>query len=334
MVVHVAQVHKENIKRVPNSLPGRDNPDIEVFGTLGIPEKDKEDYEWRMREKLGEPIAKRPRIPDNANANGAIGSADVSAEQLRWQLEQHRLSMQQQQQQRPDFGYGPPPPMHMPNGSTFPPYPRPPGTARPPGAFGPPVPPRPASQFGPGPGFSRPPPLPPFAGYPRPPGYPPFAPPGGLPPGRPSPPLNMSLTMPPPLHSATSEPGGFVRPPPPRPQIPPPVPPPSSMQMPVPQQASPQQPPPPHIQSRPPMQPQAQPQPQQSQGETIITGKPRVSAPNALAEGDSVSAPVDQIKPKVSRARITRLIYNDTSISVEERRARLPQYAPTTLSDS
>ncbi|KAJ2791270.1 hypothetical protein H4R20_006888, partial [Coemansia guatemalensis] len=281
MVVHVAQVHKENIKRVPNAMPGRDNPDIEVFGSLGIPEDDKEDYEWRMREKLGEPVAKRPRIPDHANAKGAVGTADVSAEQLRWQLEQHRLSMQQHQHQRPDFGYGqpplpPPPPMHLANGGTFPPFPRPPATAGPPGPAGPPMPHRPPGQFGGGPGFSRPPPLPPFMGYPRPPAYPPFAPPGGsFPPGRPSPPPSMPRPMPPPLHSTTSEPGGFARPPPPRPQMPPPVPPPASMQMPAPQQASPQQPPPPQIQSQAPMQPQVQPQhsqqSQQLQGETIIT---------------------------------------------------------------
>ncbi|KAJ2078138.1 hypothetical protein H4R24_004692 [Coemansia sp. RSA 988] len=327
MVVHVAQVHKENIKRVPNSLPGRDSPDIEVFGSLGIPEDDKEDYEWRMREKLGEPVAKRPRVPDHANAKASAGSEDVSAEQLRWQLEQHRLSMQQQQQQhqRPDFGYRqpplpPPPPMHLANGGTFPPYPRPPATAGPPGTVGPPVPPLPPSQFGAGPGFSRPPPLPPFMGYTRPPAYPPFAlPGGGLPPRRLSPPHSMPRPMPPPPHSTTSEPGGFARPPPPRPQMPPPVPRPASMQMPMPQQASPQQPLSSHIQLQAPMQSQAQLQ--KPQGESIITGKPRVSAPNAPAEGDSVPVPVDQIKPKTTKARITRLIYSDTNISVVSTKA-------------
>ncbi|KAJ2789230.1 Protein SUPPRESSOR OF FRI 4, partial [Coemansia helicoidea] len=61
MVIHVAQVHKENVKRVPNALAGRDNPEIEVFGSLGIPEDDAEDYERRMRELLGEPMPKRTR---------------------------------------------------------------------------------------------------------------------------------------------------------------------------------------------------------------------------------------------------------------------------------
>jgi hypothetical protein len=40
MVVHVYQVHKENITKVPNAKPGRDSIQYEIYGMEGIPEGD------------------------------------------------------------------------------------------------------------------------------------------------------------------------------------------------------------------------------------------------------------------------------------------------------
>ncbi|CAI7890993.1 unnamed protein product [Closterium sp. NIES-54] len=37
MVVHVLQVHKENLTKVPNARPGRESVEIEIFGMEGIP---------------------------------------------------------------------------------------------------------------------------------------------------------------------------------------------------------------------------------------------------------------------------------------------------------
>ncbi|XP_010519020.1 PREDICTED: protein SUPPRESSOR OF FRI 4 isoform X2 [Tarenaya hassleriana] len=37
MVIHVLQVHKENVTKVPNAKPGRDSTDIEIYGMQGIP---------------------------------------------------------------------------------------------------------------------------------------------------------------------------------------------------------------------------------------------------------------------------------------------------------
>ena len=34
------QVHKETITAIPNSLPNRGDPEIEIYGMEGIPEKD------------------------------------------------------------------------------------------------------------------------------------------------------------------------------------------------------------------------------------------------------------------------------------------------------
>ncbi|KAJ2762722.1 hypothetical protein H4S06_000503, partial [Coemansia sp. BCRC 34490] len=198
MVIHVAQVHKENIKAVPNAFPGRDTPDIEIFGSLGIPEEDVQDYEQRMREKLGEPVAKKPKQHNggaggysNAGNGGGMHSVDLDPEQLKQQLEQHRLAVQQQQQQQqqqqyghPNIGYGAQPP-HMP---PMPPhgggYPNaPPGGFRGPfppqyamGGGHPPHPMRPPPPFGP-PFANHPPPMPPqqpgMLGFRRPPAPPP-----------------------------------------------------------------------------------------------------------------------------------------------------------------
>ena len=39
MVIHCHQVHKVDVKEVPNALPGREDPDIEIFGMAGIPDE-------------------------------------------------------------------------------------------------------------------------------------------------------------------------------------------------------------------------------------------------------------------------------------------------------
>ncbi|KAM7257693.1 hypothetical protein ACFE04_013434 [Oxalis oulophora] len=37
MAIHVLQVHKENVTKVPNAKPGRESTDTEIYGMLGIP---------------------------------------------------------------------------------------------------------------------------------------------------------------------------------------------------------------------------------------------------------------------------------------------------------
>ncbi|XP_028783260.1 protein SUPPRESSOR OF FRI 4 isoform X2 [Neltuma alba] len=37
MAIHVLQVHKENVTKVPNAKPGRESTDIEIYGMQGIP---------------------------------------------------------------------------------------------------------------------------------------------------------------------------------------------------------------------------------------------------------------------------------------------------------
>ena len=37
--VHTQQVHKKTIERIRNALPGREDPTLEIFGIMGIPEE-------------------------------------------------------------------------------------------------------------------------------------------------------------------------------------------------------------------------------------------------------------------------------------------------------
>lgn len=47
------QVHKEKIDKVPNSLPGRNNCEIEIYGMEGIPEEDVKAHEKQKQGSEG-----------------------------------------------------------------------------------------------------------------------------------------------------------------------------------------------------------------------------------------------------------------------------------------
>ncbi|KAI8070170.1 hypothetical protein BDF21DRAFT_425133 [Thamnidium elegans] len=179
MVVHSQQVHKINIYKVPNAIPGRDNLDVEIFGMEGIPEQDMIDYERRIQ-------ANNQNGNKKAKSIGTGQYGELSLEQLQQQLAAHKaaavvppvasvaatvvpsiayappppLPSQQQPapQQQPYFGYGQPTPgfvYQAPySNQYYPPqqagYPPPPQTFgynnnnRPPTGMVPPPPPLPA----------------------------------------------------------------------------------------------------------------------------------------------------------------------------------------------
>lgn len=60
LVVHMAQIHKETIDTVPNSVHGHDTPEIEIFGMQGVPPED------LQRHYDGQPIVpyKKSRLGD------------------------------------------------------------------------------------------------------------------------------------------------------------------------------------------------------------------------------------------------------------------------------
>ncbi|KAL8597438.1 hypothetical protein ACOMHN_050936 [Nucella lapillus] len=49
--IHCMQVHKEKVDKVPNSIPGRNNIEIEIYGMEGIPEQDIKDHERNKNKK-------------------------------------------------------------------------------------------------------------------------------------------------------------------------------------------------------------------------------------------------------------------------------------------
>lgn len=59
MLVHLQQVHRENIRIVPNCIPGRESIDIEIFGMEGVPYEDLQRY---LQEKEQGTVFKRSKI--------------------------------------------------------------------------------------------------------------------------------------------------------------------------------------------------------------------------------------------------------------------------------
>lgn len=116
MVVHVFQVHKENVTKVPNSKPGRDSVKYEIYGMEGIPEEeDLSESDPKKQKTTGgdsipvAPIGGSPAYPPpNAYAPPAY----------------------------PPMGYAPPPgyPMWPPPGQWAPPMGYPPAPGAPYGA--------------------------------------------------------------------------------------------------------------------------------------------------------------------------------------------------------
>ncbi|GAA5813019.1 hypothetical protein MFLAVUS_006485 [Mucor flavus] len=178
MVVHSQQVHKINIYKVPNAIPGRDNLDVEIFGMEGIPEQDMIDHELQIQ-------ANNQNGNKKAKSIGTGQYGELSLEQLQQQLAAHKAATlpvvptaiaaaaaaaayvppppppQQPQQplppQQPYYGYGQPAPAfgyqapynnqyYPPQQAGFQPPPQPFGynnNIRPPTGMAPPPPPPP-----------------------------------------------------------------------------------------------------------------------------------------------------------------------------------------------
>ncbi|XP_064640932.1 BUB3-interacting and GLEBS motif-containing protein ZNF207-like isoform X2 [Lineus longissimus] len=60
--IHCMQVHKENVEKVPNSLPGRNDITIEIYGMEGIPADDIKEHD---KNRSDEPAAKKMRQDDD-----------------------------------------------------------------------------------------------------------------------------------------------------------------------------------------------------------------------------------------------------------------------------
>nr|CAG8504109.1 3111_t:CDS:2 [Entrophospora candida] len=82
MVVHVAQVHKETIDKVPNANKGRDSTDVEIFGMEGIPQQDLIAHQQAI--ESGQPIKK----------NKMEEPVEFSSQEIKKRLAQHQVMMQ------------------------------------------------------------------------------------------------------------------------------------------------------------------------------------------------------------------------------------------------
>ncbi|KAI7900995.1 uncharacterized protein BX663DRAFT_141620 [Cokeromyces recurvatus] len=82
MVVHSFQVHKININKVPNALPGRDNLEVEIFGMEGIPEEDMIAHEARI---LGNTNSHK-----KSKSNGSGQYGELTLEEIQQQMAAHK----------------------------------------------------------------------------------------------------------------------------------------------------------------------------------------------------------------------------------------------------
>ncbi|KAK9463311.1 uncharacterized protein V1516DRAFT_667422 [Lipomyces oligophaga] len=55
LVIHAQQVHKENLSEVFNSIKGREDASVEIFGLEGIPADAVSEHEEKIREKYNIP---------------------------------------------------------------------------------------------------------------------------------------------------------------------------------------------------------------------------------------------------------------------------------------
>ncbi|KAJ1975260.1 hypothetical protein H4R33_006685 [Dimargaris cristalligena] len=164
MVIHVGQVHKIKVTKVPNALPKRDNPDIEIYGMDGIPAEDLAAHNQAMEGESGD--AKKAKT-DQSTAAASAGGFPPG------QYPPGAIPGHPMYPYGMPPGYPYPPPQYGAPGMPPIPYPygAPPPTSGPPGQR-PPMPPVPGYPMPPFPGYAWPPP----PGYPRPP-----FPPGGAP---------------------------------------------------------------------------------------------------------------------------------------------------------
>eukprot|EP00918_Siedleckia_nematoides_P092333 GHVU01202782.1.p1 GENE.GHVU01202782.1~~GHVU01202782.1.p1 ORF type:complete len:251 (+),score=47.45 GHVU01202782.1:169-921(+) len=76
LVVHMLQVHKETVNKVPNAIPGRDSPELIIHGMKGVPAD-------VMQEKTAiledERAAKQPKTMMNMFPGGATPGGPVIA---------------------------------------------------------------------------------------------------------------------------------------------------------------------------------------------------------------------------------------------------------------
>lgn len=75
MSVHLSQVHKETLTTIENALPNRANPDIEIFGTTGIPQDVDEAHRTRVLTQYAQAEAERRAVTGNPAPGSNTGES-------------------------------------------------------------------------------------------------------------------------------------------------------------------------------------------------------------------------------------------------------------------
>eukprot|EP01132_Coremiostelium_polycephalum_P007618 gene7618-9370_t len=127
MIVHVQTVHKETLTKVPNSKPGRDSPHYEIYGMEGIPDDIPDEQSTTALKKTKfdpqqQPTAQNQFKPPQYG-NGHYHQQPIPASSS-------SPSQQQQQQQQPPpppYYGGMVPPVHPQSRYPYPPPPPPTG---------------------------------------------------------------------------------------------------------------------------------------------------------------------------------------------------------------
>ncbi|BFZ03695.1 hypothetical protein BsWGS_06734 [Bradybaena similaris] len=78
LAIHCMQVHKEKIDKVPNSLPGRNNTEIEIYGMEGIPEEDVKAHEKNKSKKSADVGSEDVDSDDNSQPGTSMATAPVA----------------------------------------------------------------------------------------------------------------------------------------------------------------------------------------------------------------------------------------------------------------
>ncbi|XP_031569816.1 BUB3-interacting and GLEBS motif-containing protein ZNF207-like [Actinia tenebrosa] len=60
LAIHCMQVHKENVPSIPNSLPNRGDPEVEIYGMEGIPDKDVKERQQQRQGKEDTDVSDEP----------------------------------------------------------------------------------------------------------------------------------------------------------------------------------------------------------------------------------------------------------------------------------
>ncbi|KAJ3255980.1 hypothetical protein HK103_005787 [Boothiomyces macroporosus] len=101
MVIHLQQVHKEDVRIVPNALPGRESVEIEIFGMEGVPF---DDLQKHIQEKQ-QSIAKRPRLDVNPETIKAQFAAFLALQQHNQIVAQPMVVPTSPKEQESNYGF-------------------------------------------------------------------------------------------------------------------------------------------------------------------------------------------------------------------------------------